>query len=853
MQFFQRFCFLMLVVLSSQVCLAQQSEFQEWLRDFQKAQSEQPTEKAFLHLDKSEYTLGETIWMKSYLVAGAGHIPSPFSKNLYVELVNEEGEIKERLNLRSEEGLSKGSLAIQKDMAPGFYYLRAYTNWMKNQPTDFFFNKKIKIHSLKEGELMQERVVAQEMQMSFFPEGGDMISGIAARVAFEIEGISTDKLPLSGKIFNDKDEEVAALKTSHQGKGIFVLLPKSTGHYAKIDGFDTKFQLPAPKESGIALSVNNQADDFLNILIKSNLPYAGSTYYLLVHTRGYITYASEVTLKGARGFARVDKSTLPDGISHITLFDSCMVPIAERLVFVNNGQELNIQVSTKDPSYTTRDLATIDIKVSDNDGKPVQGSFSMSVFDANLVQNDQLDYSIKANLLLTSDLKGYIKNPSQYLKNDEESKRHVDLLMMVNGWRRFNWATINSATDEPLYAFEQSIELIGSMTKKNGSVVKGGRVLLLNAGQKAKAPKFVATDETGSFRFDNLHFYDTTGLILQGFQKNQLKNISFNIDGEFEKLALNGFSIDPAIDNPARISAMKKLATTAIFIDSTYRKENDEIYLDDVYVTASKQEERYRTLNSQYGKGEAYLNFSKIPEEFKVGRDPFAMMLGRIAGFSLSNPSNIRSSSAIKNSSITGNGSTGGGRSTGNGGQNAARLQGAFEQPESDPLFRKPTLRQGPYQGSPIILIDNVQVPFKTVYDLRASEIDYVEVYKSASAAMFGVKGSNGAIAIYTLKGGRMNKNLDKRNFEVLSEGGYHASREFYAPKYDNTNKQKFIPDERSTLFWAPMITTDANGKATVEFYTHDKNTNVFIDIQGISKNGITGTGVSRFNIRKNL
>lgn len=843
----QRFCFLILAILCSHVCPAQESEFQDWLKDFQKIQSEQPTEKVFLHLDKSEYAVGETIWMKSYLVAGAGHIPSPFSKNLYVELLNEDGEVKERLNLRSEEGLSKGSLIIEKNMAPGFYYLRAYSNWMKNQPNEFFFNKKIKIHSLKEGEIVQEQKIDRKIQVSFFPEGGDMISGIAARVAFEIEGVNTGQDPLSGKVFNEKDEEVAELKTSHQGKGVFVLLPKTGSYYAKVDGYDTKFQLPIPKANGIALSVNNQADDFLNILLKSNAPETAK-YYLLVHTRGYITYASEVTLKGTRGFARVDKSTLPDGISHITLFDSQMSPVAERLAFVNNGQELNIQVSTKEPSYTTRDLATIDLEVTDNAGNPVQGSFSMSVFDANLVQNDQLDYNIRANMLLTSDLAGHIKNPSQYLKDDEESKKNVDLLMMVNGWRRFNWKDLDSPLAEPAYPFEQSIELVGSMSKKKGSAIKNGRVLMLNTGQSETESRFVSTDNAGNFRFDNLDFYDTTRITLQGFQKSRLRNITFNIDTEFEKLALNRFNMNMAVDNPARVNAMKKLAVTSIFVDSTYRKINDEIYLDDVYVTAAKREERYRTLNSQYGKGEDYINFSKIPEEFKQGRDPFAMMLGRLAGFSLSNPSSAGSFSSPKNVKISGGfsgGSTSGGVSSGGGGSASA--------PEGDPMFRKPTLRQGPYQGTPLILIDNVQVPFTAVYDLRASEVDYVEIYKSASAAMFGVNGANGAIAIYTLKGDRMFKNVLKSNFVVISENGYHAAREFYAPKYDETNTQQYIPDERSTLFWAPMITTDANGKTSIEFYTHDKNTNVFIDIQGISKNGITGTGVSRFNIRKNL
>jgi len=820
MDYIKRASFLLFAILISFNSFAQENKFQDWLKDFAQYQSELPTEKVFLHLDKSEYTLGETIWIKSYLVAGSGHIPSPFSKNLYVELVNEAGDIKERLNLRSEDGLSKGSLAIQKDMTPGYYYLRAYTNWMKNQENEFFFNKKIKIHSLKESDLLNEKGNTQQIQVSFYPEGGDMISGVAGKIGFEIEGVMSNKLPLSGKIFNDKDEEVGNLKTSHEGKGLFALLPMAGSHYAKIDGFDEKFELPTPKKSGVALSVNNQSDDFMNVLLKSNAESSDS-YYVVSHTRGYITYASEVKMKGMRGMARIDKNTLPDGISHVTILDGNMNPLAERLAFINNEKALNIEVSTTSPSYDTRELATVDVVVTDAAGQPVQGSFSMSVFDANLVQNDQLDYNIRAHMLLSSDLIGYIKNPSQYLKNDYDANQKADLLMMVNGWRRFNWSDISKTVPEPLYAFEMGLELKGNLTKKGGAKIKEGKVLLINPAEETVVPQYAMADEEGNFQFENLVFYDTTELTLQGFQKNRIKNVAFKIDEGFEQLGLKTFNINPISDNLARINALKKLANTAIFIDSTYRRENGIVYLDDVYVTASKQEERNRTLNSQYGKGEAYINFSKIPEEYKQGRDPFSMMLGRIAGFTLSNASNA----------------------------------GSLSTPTSGdgfPGFRTPTLRSGPYQGTPLILIDNVLVSVDRVYDLEATEIDYVEVYKSASAAVFGTTGANGAIAIYTLKGDKMFKNLEK-SFDVLSAKGYHAAREFYAPKYDDTNKQKFIPDERATLFWAPMISTDANGKASIQFYTHDKNTNVFIDIQGIAKNGVTGTGVSRFNIRKNL
>lgn len=825
----------LLTCLSFHYASAQNDAFQEWLKEFQNFKTELPTEKVFLHLDKSEYTLGETIWMKSYLLAGAGHILSPFSSNVYVELMDEEGQLIKRLNLKSEKGLSTASFDIGKDLDPGFYYLRGYTNWMKNQDKDFFFSKKIKIHSLKIGEAISEKAIDQELDISFFPEGGDLIKRVASKVAFEVSGVNESKFPLKGKVFNKGGEEVASFETIHEGRGFFAFLPMEDGYTAQIDGFEQRFKLPLVKESGIAISVNNKADDFINVSIKSSVDYTES-FYIVAHTRGYITYASEIKLKANRGLARIDKATLPDGISHLTIFDQAMNPLAERLVFVNNGRQLNIDISTKETNYTSRDLATIELKVTDQLGQPVQGSFSMSVFDAKLAQNDQLDYNITANLLLTSDLKGFIKNPSQYLKQDEQAKANLDLLMMINGWRRFNWIDFDPTAKEPLYAFEQSITLKGRMTKPNGKPAKDGKVFLVTTGEQTiKNSKFVLADVDGNFQFENLSFYDTSQIAIQGFQKSKVKDFKYNIDNTTERISLQKYFTNPVTDNPARLKALKEYAQTSIRIDSTYRKESGVILLDDVYVTASKREERYRTLNSQYGKGESYVNFDRMSYQEKNGRDPFTVMLGKLSGFTLANPNSGNMGSFDPLS----------------GGAQGARV--TTDEP-NDPIFRKPTLRQGPYQGTPLILIDNVPVPYSTVYDLRATDIDYVEVYKGASAAMFGVNGSNGAIAFYTLKGDKMFNSISNRpGVKVISGNGYHAAREFYAPKYDESNKQQFIPDERSTLFWAPLITTDADGRAQVEFYTHDKNTNVFIDVQGISKNGKTGTGVSQFNIRKNF
>lgn len=834
----------LLTCLSFQYSFAQNDAFQGWLKEFQNYQTELPTEKVFLHLDKSEYTLGETIWIKSYLVAGAGHIPSPFSQTVYVELLDEQNELVQRLTLRSEEGVSKANITLQKDMQPGFYYLRGYTNWMKNQGEEFFFNKKIKVHSLEINGVITEKAIPRPLEVKFYPEGGDLIQDVASKVAFEVTGLKDEQLPISGKIFNAEQNEVATFTTQHESRGVFAMLPSNTNYYAQLNGSEEKFQLPEIKTEGVTLSINNEAAEFMGVAIKTAKPSA-EKYYLMVHTRGYVTYASEITIRNPKNLLKVDKSNLPNGVSHVTVFNKDLQPMAERLVFNYAAPEVNIDISTTNPQYASRDLATINLKVTDNEGKPVQGSFSMSVFDSKLVQNDQLDYNITANLLLSSDISGYIKNPSQYLKQDEASIANSDLLMMVNGWRRFKWSTLDMDNREPIYDFEQALKLKGKMTKSGGKPFKNGRIFLLNLEENGnhKGDRFVLADQEGRFEFDNLTYYDTTDLTLQGFQKSKVKDAKFEIDKTFEKLPLNRYLTQSLRDNPDRVRALKENAITSIRIDSTYRKENGIIYLDDVYVTASKREERHRTLNSQYGKGEAYVNFDNMSFEEKNGRDPFTAMLGKLSGFSLSTASGGNSGGVDAASSLLS--------------QSASRapVGGSSNDVGSanDPIFRQPRLRQGPYQGAPLILIDNIPVPYTAVYDLRATEIDYVEVYKSASAAMFGVNGSNGAIAFYTLKGDKLKKAIAmKPGMRMISGNGYHAAREFYAPKYDESNKQQFIPDERSTLFWAPMITTGIDGKAQVEFYTHDKNTNVFIDIQGISANGKVGTGVSQFNIRRN-
>lgn len=827
---------LILLATAGTFAVAQTEPLPDFLNLFKEHKENMPTEKVFLHLDKSEYAQAETIWIKSYLVAGSEHSLSPLSKNVYVELLTEKGDLVERLTLKSEDGLAKASLLVPRTLDQGFYYLRAYTNWMRNQDQAFFFNKKIRILSTNEDEIAPVETITARPDLQFYPEGGELVKGIPSKVAFEITGLDLKGKPVKGQVLNGKGEVVKEFKTQHEGRGLLAFVPTEVRYTARLEGVDQVFDLPRVNEFGQVLTVNNLRPDYLTANIKS-VNESKEPFYLIAHTRGYVTYASQITLTGARGFMKIDKSNFPTGISHITLFNKYMEPIAERLVFIDQQKELNVKVNTNKQQYENRELATVGIKVTDAEGKPVQGSFSMSVFNSGLAKNDQLDQNIQANLLLSSDLPGYITNPSQYFDGSLGAKENLDLLMMVNGWRRFSWVDIRDQA-QMLYPVETGLTLEGNVEKSRGGIVKDGKVLLVNANDVGNGSQYVLTDEKGRFTFTNLDYSDTTFLRFQGFHKGAAKNVKINLETALaDPLPLRNTYTDPnAVYNPLQAQEYKQFAQRVIYIDSTWRRANGITYLGTVSVEAERREKN-RAVKSQYGPGDAYVNYADIPFEKKAGRDPYQMLNGRVGGFQMQPATSSNSGQGL----------------------NVLDPVSTNYNPlinnvvNNDPIFRPPTLRQGMNSGTPVVLLDNIPVPWDLIYSLQATEIDYVEIYKNGNANMFGARGFSGAIAFYTLKGEQYFRQFPKQGLLYTKANGYHTAREFYAPRYDTRRRQRYIPDRRATLLWEPMITTDENGEAMVNFFTPDDTGNIIIDVQGLSFKGQTGVGSTGFSIRSNF
>jgi TonB-dependent SusC/RagA subfamily outer membrane receptor len=126
------------------------------------------------------------------------------------------------------------------------------------------------------------------------------------------------------------------------------------------------------------------------------------------------------------------------------------------------------------------------------------------------------------------------------------------------------------------------------------------------------------------------------------------------------------------------------------------------------------------------------------------------------------------------------------------------------------------------------------------ITNLDTFSVERVELLKGPRAAIYGSRGANGVILIYTKRGvGQTRAPVLSPDFTILGHG---AEKEFYVPKYDVKKDAHATPDYRATLYWNPSLTTDENGNATIEFFNSDTAKQIQLSIEGISSNGILGT-----------
>lgn len=298
----------------------------------------------------------------------------------------------------------------------------------------------------------------KKIDLQFLPEGGNLVAGVTNTIGFKAISENGKGININGLIFDSKGNEVTIFKSLHKGIGSFTFKPiYGEKYYAKIDvpiGAEMSYNLPSAKLSGANIILeNDEQHDSLKVIINgsADLLKKQQLFYLIGVSRGLVCYGIPIILNESKSIM-IAKRLFPEGITRFLLLKDKMA-INERSVFIYHYDNLNIKLSNLQPTYKTRDKVSLEVEVKDKFGKPVMGSFSLSVTDDGQVSGDKEgNHSIDVNLLLNSDLKGLIEEPGFYFnKSVGFAWKALDNLLLTQGWVGYDWNDILQPTEPPRY------------------------------------------------------------------------------------------------------------------------------------------------------------------------------------------------------------------------------------------------------------------------------------------------------------------------------------------------------------------------------------------------------------------
>jgi len=747
-----------------------------------------PQEKIHLHTDRDIYVPGEKIWFKVYVVDALSHHSQTYSQYAYVELINSSNSLIQRVMVsRDEFDMFHGNIFLSEMIPDGDYTLRAYTRYLENLGDDYFFYKHIRISNLNEESMQARRQsrMSNDFDVSFFPEGGYLTDGVVCKVAFKALNKSGVSEVITGKIVDENERTIVEVNTVYAGMGLFSIETEAGKTYFLVcknqSGQEKRFKLPGAQKT-YTLEVGQRNNRFL-VGIKKSPELPEQPLYLLVHCRGLILYYN--LWNHQNSFIPLNCDQLPSGIIQITLFDGAMNPLSERLIYNKNDDQAQLIFASDKPSYQKREYVNAEIYMTDSDGNPLSGHLSVAITDDSDVAVDML-HTIQSSLLLSSELKGTIESPGYYLQENVQAAYALDLLMMTNGWRRYDISeAIKGNYMRPEIKFEVIKEISG-LAKKiflGGSVENSEILVYSSEGDYS----IVETDATGSFRF-GVHYPDSVTFFIQALNRKGRRHVELMLNREqFPALKYapksvleSSFGFDKSNQTAADMSDFIKKAEQRAQYDDDMRL----IQLPEIVVSAKRVEKKDEARLSMWMNSGSD---ATIYREDIEKRNPHKVIdvLRMFPGVQITTDGSI-------------------------------------------------SIRGG---DDPVILINGMFYE-GTLDDLNIQEVETVDLFKGPSAAIFGTRGANGVISITTRRGTFIPEGNDI-NYTTYAPIGFQKPVEFYSPKYDTpAAKNLGLPDFRSTIFWKPNVLVSADGSASFDFYTSDFPATYSVVIEGLSKDG---------------
>lgn len=813
--------------------------FQQYMNQAQTFANNFPREKAYLHFDNTSYYVGDTIWFKAYVTLAEKQTFSLISRPLYVELVDQTGHIADKQIIKLTQGEGNGQFILPHSMLSGYYEVRAYTRWMLafNEPQ--YFSRTFPIYQLSNSDKLERSITTYELSSSmesrpseteeklnvrFFPEGGQLVEGVTSLVAFKAESKNGGNIELSGTIYSKEGTEITSFETLHDGMGHFEYTPSDQPAIAKVSfqGKKYEFTLPQALPNGYVLSTVSNAGALL-VRVSCNAATPQDTLAVFISHQGRPSIHQLISCRAdAPQEFILPTRKLPAGVLQVSLINRAGNTLCERFVFANPRAPLQISTERLKEVYAPYAPIRCELQIKNAKGEPVSGELSVSIRDG--VRSDYLEYdnNIFTDLLLTSDLKGYIHQPGYYFASPSPRKQtELDVLLMVHGWRKYDMSqAISTAPFTPLQLPETQLALNGQV---KSTILKNKLKDIALSVIVKKDDQFITggtvTDENGRFTIPVEDFEGTTEAVIQTRKvgKERNKDASILIDRNF---------------SPApRAYSYKELHPE--WKDLTYWQQKAESF-DSLYMDSIRRVEGLYVLDEV---------------EIKSKRRQGSNMATKISEKSVDAYYDVRRSVDVLRDN----------------GKIVTTIPELMEK-LSPQFYWDRTNDKHTYRQKPICYIMDNHILSETETQMMLTEVDglaSIIISKGTggidddiiqNTKMSEVTDSTGVdiskldkYSVFYLIPLPRRDVLNKSQSAVLGTRqtviqGYTRPLEYYSPAYPTKELYMDKVDKRRTLYWNPSVQADENGKAVIECYNNQYSTPLIIQAEMLGKDGQIGS-----------
>ena len=872
-----------------------------------------PREKVYVHIDNSSYYVGDTIWYKAYVVRASSLKPTTLSKVLYVELRNADGqEIVKQTLLLDSLGATNGAIVLPNFAYSGYYEILAYTREMVNWGKYAYYSRVIPIFTASNPMRKQKKDLDLELSklsifspterkyptvglprpyimtnnkqhlLNFYPEGGNRTKGVSQRIAYKLTdgtGLPTED---SIKVYNADGRLYTITIPEYDGMGTFELPADFTDGYAIVGKEKKHFALPLCGAQ-YYMRVESQGDG-INVSVKAeeSVCRLNSLLGLAILNRENASYFDTLTVKDSGTDIFIPNQSIRGGVNRIELFDITGKSLSTRLFwryFTQKEQERMIKLEVKQNAeiYAPFSPAVVKLHAKDANGRALKNvSMSVSVRDEHGNWTETADGGMGADLLLASEIRGYIHRPESYFEREDAAhKRMLDLLLMVQGWSA---NTFDVMCQRDSFKLEQPIEdkyiIKGSIFSYNNQRRPMANVKIDMKAYGFENDKMTGSAIEGTTVTDSLgHFAFAASANIQGqYLARFCLNDTINDKRRWSKLLIDRWfcpPLRPLTEQQMIIHPYQGKVVVAEKNNNTHLSYSPDLFewkdtivkykvstLHTAEVKAKRKYKGFTGTRYTWGGGVAsairvsltYFDVQKECERFRdCGVNDINIFEFLNMMYSKYDAEDACSNRSLKGTTIVNFDLS-----------NLTDLKGIHDKiqdiNEEDVIFDSNEKRCFFIDGHGYrVFLNNEEIgkelddpnntsckDFSAVTlvkgEYREDNLTGKLIHACVGKAFSSKEKFADFISLHEAPSDYRTRS--KKGVEYRHIQGFNREVKFYSPNYRHFDMPT-EHDVRRTLYWNPQVTTDANGEANVIFFTNSREgLTLDISVRGITKDG---------------